>query len=641
MPLLTSRRRSRGRRLFALGALLLGIFVAAAAGWLLFGRQTAAERTQTYAEAWARGDDRAAATMTDQPAAALRALRASRTGLDNARVRIVERTVDQDDDTAVARLEVRWQVPRIGSFSYATRIALARRDDGWKVRWRPGAVHPRLDGSTRLGTRVDVPSRGRILGRKRQPIVANRPVVDVAVRVDDVRAPGVTGRALARLAGVDARRVASAIRDAPRGSFVPVVSLRRRSFERVGERLRRVRGVSLAARRAPLAPTQTFARALLGTVAPATAEQVSGSRGAVRAGEEVGQGGLQARYQGRLAGTPTRAVVVRSISDGAVLDTLVVRRGRRPRTLSTTLDIETQRAAEAALGDDDGNAALVALLPGQGDILAVANRPASSTYGRARLGLYPPGSTFKVISTAALLRDGLRPGARVGCPPTRRVEGRKFRNFEGGAQGVVPFRTAFARSCNTAFVALADGLDRQTLPRVARDYGLGQKQRLGLPAADAKVPAPDGVVANAAAAIGQDRIVASPLAMAGVAGAVVAGRWRNPRLLTTDPRTAGRRIPAGETAQLRLLMREVIDSGTGSALAGVPAGPIGKSGTAEYGGGDPPATHAWFIAARGNLAVAVLVEGGRSGGEVAAPLVARFFDRLDAGVGTGARRVGF
>ena len=55
---------------------------------------------------------------------------------------------------------------------------------------------------------------------------------------------------------------------------------------------------------------------------------------------------------------------------------------------------------------------------------------------------------------------------------------------------------------------------------------------------------------------------------------------------------------------------------------------LGKSGTAEYGGGDPPPTHAWFVATRGDVAIAVLVEGGESGGRVAAPIAARFFEAL-------------
>jgi cell division protein FtsI/penicillin-binding protein 2 len=75
----------------------------------------------------------------------------------------------------------------------------------------------------------------------------------------------------------------------------------------------------------------------------------------------------------------------------------------------------------------------------------------------------------------------------------------------------------------------------------------------------------------------------------------------------------------------------VVTEGTGTALASVPGEPAGKSGTAEFGGGDPPPTHAWFIAFRGDVAVAVLVEKGRSGGSVAAPLAARFFERLGGG----------
>jgi cell division protein FtsI/penicillin-binding protein 2 len=75
-------------------------------------------------------------------------------------------------------------------------------------------------------------------------------------------------------------------------------------------------------------------------------------------------------------------------------------------------------------------------------------------------------------------------------------------------------------------------------------------------------------------------------------------------------------------------MRRVVTSGTGTALAGAPGEVAGKSGTAEFGGGDPPPTRAWFIAFRGDLAIAVLVERGRSGGAIAAPIARRFFDAL-------------
>ena len=129
--------------------------------------------------------------------------------------------------------------------------------------------------------------------------------------------------------------------------------------------------------------------------------------------------------------------------------------------------------------------------------------------------------------------------------------------------------------------------------------------------------------------IGQARILASPLTMAGVAAAVQGGTWARPRLLAGDPSEEGEPLPKDDAETLRELMRSVVTSGTGTALAGSLGEPIGKSGTAEYGSGDPPPTHAWFIAARENVAVAVIVEDGTSGGEVAAPIVADFFSRLD------------
>lgn len=613
------------------GAVLLAGLLTAITGGVLLRGDGPTDRLEAFYAAWAQADDRAAAALTDRPAAALRALTASRSGLDGARLEVEPRgDLKETGDKASGRARLRWRIPRVGTFTYPTRVTLEDGEDGWLIRWRPQIVHPMLTAETRLGTIRVAPTRGRIVDRTGAALVSNRPVVNVAVRAGLVRDPAAAADALAELTGVEAAPLAAAIRNAPRGRYVPVITLRQKEFDRISGRLEQIRGVSLVAANAPLAPDKTFARALLGTVAPVTAEQVSRSRGVLRAGDEIGQWGLQARYQDRLAGTASRKVVIRSTRDGTLVDTLLERRGRVGRPLRTTLSRRIQSAAEVALGATGENAALVAVEPASGDILAVANRPADSSYDRGRLGLYPPGSTFKVISTAALLRDGLSPDDRVDCPKTRVVDGRGFKNFEGRAQGAVPFRVDFAQSCNTAFVALAGRLARDALTETARDYGLGRTLRLGLPAADGEVPRPVGPVSRAAAMIGQDRIVASPLQMAGVAAAVADGRWRSPRLLASDRRAAGPRLPVREVAELRRMMRAVVDGGTGSALADLPGGPIGKSGTAEYGSGDPPPTHAWFIVARDGVAAAILVEGGRSGGEVAAPIAARFLARLDA-----------
>ena len=114
--------------------------------------------------------------------------------------------------------------------------------------------------------------------------------------------------------------------------------------------------------------------------------------------------------------------------------------------------------------------------------------------------------------------------------------------------------------------------------------------------------------------------------MTSVAAGVSSGTWKAPRLVRSAPPGPVKAIPVAPT--LRELMRLVVTSGTGTAanVAGAPV--YGKTGTAEFGTRQPPQTHAWFVGFRSDLAFAVLVEGGGFGGEVAAPLAARFLQLL-------------
>ena len=614
------------RRLIAVFALLVPI-AAVAVFFVTRSSPDPADATfARYAAAWSGGDDRAAAALTDQPKAAQTQLAASRKGLDGAKVKATVRSVSEKDDAATATLAVAWEIPRIGRWTYRVKVPAQRVKDVWRVHWRPTDLHPRLTAATRLGTSIKAPSRGRIDDRQGRALMAERSVTAIDVDTSRVKDAADTAQRLAELTDVDADELEQKISAAGKGHFVPVVTLRKAAYDKVAAELQKIPGASTAPGSEPLAPTKDFARALLGAVGPATAEQVEKSGGRLAAGDAVGQWGLQAAFDKQLAGTETRSVVVRDVEDGVVEKTLRRWRGKQAENLKTTLDLDVQRAAEQALGTTKKKVALVALQPSTGDVLAVANRPSDSTLDRALTGLYPPGSTFKVVTTTALLRDGLSVDKTVPCPQNEVVDGRSFKNFEGEAAGPVPFRTDFAQSCNTAFISLASRLSQSALPDTAKDFGLGESLKLGLPVVDAKVPEGDSQVARAAMMIGQDRIVASPLNMAGVAGAVAAGRWHSPRLLDDDPKQSGPRIAQAST--LRDLMRSVVTSGTGTALASLPGFVAGKSGTAEYGGGDPPPTHAWFIAFRDDLAVAVLVENGVAGGEVAAPIAARFLEDL-------------
>jgi len=148
------------------------------------------------------------------------------------------------------------------------------------------------------------------------------------------------------------------------------------------------------------------------------------------------------------------------------------------------------------------------------------------------------------------------------------------------------------------------------------------------------VPVPTSPVELAAAAFGQGRILVSPLALANVAAAIARGRWQAPQLVLGAGPTRpplGPKLPPASVATLRTLMRQVVTSGTGTALAAQAGPPVyGKTGTAEVGAQHPPRTDAWFIGYQGDIAFAALVADTHNGfgGTVAAPIINRFLTDL-------------
>jgi len=577
------------------------------------------------------GDPPAAAALTNGDAALVAdQIQANIDGLDGARLDATIEEVEQEGQTAEASVRMAWDVPEIGAFTYLNRrVPLIKADGDWLVNWSAAVIHPDLtEDGERLGTTEEFPERAPILDRNGAELVALRPVVEVGVvpkKLEDVDA-AVT--AIVDNTETSGKTLRASIEKAEPGNFVPAITLREDEFAAVESTLSQFEGIEFSHRELPLAPTRDFARALLGNVGPVTAEQLEESDGELDIDDVVGQSGMQAAFQDKLAGTPERAIVIRN-AEGVPVSKLETVGGRPGEPLKTTLDMDIQTAAEEVLADEE-KAALVAIDPSTGDILAVANRPTDDGFNRALAGRYPPGSTFKVISTAALLAAGLDPAETVECPASIEAGGREFVNFEGSAAGAVPFSTDFAQSCNTAFVSLADRLEDGALKETAAAFGLGRSYDLGVESFAGDVPKSRDQTEQAAAMIGQARILASPLAMAGVVATVVDGAWRQPRLLADDPSDEGEAIDSETLDVLRILMRSVITSGTGTALAGVVGEPIGKSGTAEYEDGDPPPTHGWFIAGREDIAVAVIIEDAASGGEFAAPVAASFLSAVEA-----------
>jgi cell division protein FtsI/penicillin-binding protein 2 len=299
--------------------------------------------------------------------------------------------------------------------------------------------------------------------------------------------------------------------------------------------------------------------------------------------------------------------------------------------LRTTLDPRLQAEAEAALAGVAPASALVAIRPSTGDILAAASGEGSNGYNTATFGQYAPGSTMKVVTSLALLRAGLQPSSTMPCTPTIVVDGKSFKNYDDyppSGLGDIPLRTAVANSCNTAFIAQHGKLGDPDLTNAAAALGLGVDHDLGFPAYFGSVPKPASETEKAASLIGQGKVLASPMAMATVAASVAHGKTVLPRLLPDHDVTQqepAEPLTGGEATVLRDLMRAVVTDGSGAFLADVPGAPVGaKTGTAEFGTGDPLPTHAWMIATHGDLAVAVFVDRGESGSQTAGPILEEF-----------------
>ncbi|OON80696.1 PbsX family transcriptional regulator [Streptomyces tsukubensis] len=352
--------------------------------------------------------------------------------------------------------------------------------------------------------------------------------------------------------------------------------------------------------------------------------------------EKSGKGvsGLQARYDARLAGGkgPRKAVVVADRQSGQAVRTLSGAKADKGRPVRTTIDPTVQRAAADALSGVEKTAAIVAIDPSDGHILAAANKPGGMN--RALAGRYPPGSTFKVVTTAALLGQGLRPDDPAPCPKFVRVNGQRFENQDQFVLGKgSTFREAFAQSCNTYFVGARAKLSDSALRDTSQAFGIGGHWDVGSTTYDGEVPGNTSDNDKAAAVIGQARVQASPLVMASVAATVKKGTFTQPVLVPDgahEKYLAPKNLSPEVVSDLRALMRSTVTSGSGHALKDLPGEPHAKTGTAEFGTAKPPRTHAWMIGYQGDsdLAWAVLLEDGGSGGSDAGPVAARFLNNL-------------
>ncbi|WP_239083853.1 penicillin-binding transpeptidase domain-containing protein [Asanoa ishikariensis] len=548
------------------------------------------------------------------------------------------------EGSATAAITLDWTLPGGTHWTYPSTVRLIQgNDDVWSVIWEPAILNAKLKSGDQLALRRQRPERAGILDGAGKPIVEPRDVVVVGVEPAGVDDPAGIARALdsafksvrPALPKIDVSDLPKRITSAEDPEqFLEVVSLRRDAYLQIRSKIQPLEGTRFREEKRDLAPTRAFARALLGSADPALKEDIDKRPDEVAAGDLVGHGGLQGALDKQLRGTPGVSVVIANKGpDGEVTDGEELWRSEaKPGTpVKTTLDVSVQNAADTALAGLKQRSALVAVRVSDGAVLAAANGPdGGSGENLAFTAQVPPGSTFKVVSGYGLLESGkVTASTAVDCPKTFTVDGRSFKNSENFALGKVPFQVDFAKSCNTAFASLAPSLGDDGLAAAGRALGLEAKWDLGVDAFSGKVSTGGSAAERAAAAFGQGTTLVSPLSMASATASVAKGAAVTPKVLSDRPGAGdGSALKADALGPLKSMMRQVVTSGTATALKDVPGGAVsGKTGTAEFDD-NPEHTHAWFVGWQGDIAFAVFVENGGGSGTTAVPAAERFIRAL-------------
>ncbi|WP_374111242.1 penicillin-binding transpeptidase domain-containing protein [Nocardia sp. JCM 34519.1] len=543
---------------------------------------------QQFADALTRDDVAGAAALTDDPKTAASVLGPLYDGLGKD-VKFEVRDTGKD---GAFTLSATWKLGQDGKqqWTYTTSGAAADKN-GWKVRWNPVTVAPGLDQGP-LSYGPAYPAKpARVLDSAGGELLTQQVVTLVNV------APGTDTAAVAALlapisSDVTAASVQSDIAGA-QGKPATVITLRESDIGPIRDRLAAIQGVTLA-QQTRLLPDKSVASQTLSGLSDLWQQEMNAAAGwAVRAKTADGS-------TVRIAGADAQPTP----------------------DITTTLDSGLQRAAKAALASIDQPAAIVALQPSTGNVLAMAQNAAADDKGPIALtGLYPPGSTFKTITVSAALQAGIvTPNSTVGCPGKENIEGRTIPNDNNFDLGQVPLHTAFARSCNTTMGKLAVQLPPDGLTKAAAQLGLGiDYVTPGLTTVTGKVPTADTAAQRVEAGIGQGQVTATPFGMALVAASIARGSVPTPTVVAGQPGKPDRApapLPANIPEQIKPMMRETVTDGTATALRDIP-GILGKTGTAEYI--DDKHAHGWFVGIDGDLAFAVFIsDAGSSTPAVAA-----------------------
>lgn len=329
----------------------------------------------------------------------------------------------------------------------------------------------------------------------------------------------------------------------------------------------------------------------------------------------------------------------------------------------TTLNVSIQEAADKAMGIYSG--AIIMTDVKTGKILAMVSKPdfdpnkisslwndlvedtdSSVLLNRTTQGLYPPGSTFKIITALEYIRQNPETyqDYAYDCNGVFKKDNTKIQCYHGMKHGQVSFTKSFAKSCNSSFANMGTGLDMDLFAETLQQLMFNQKLPYDATvAAKSSIQLSEDMTTNdiMQTSIGQGKTLMTPLHLNMLTAAIANnGEMMTPYLVervesvdgrvikTYKSKSNGQIITEEEARILRELMTAVVESGTASKLQGYGYTAAGKTGSAEYNSNSD--SHAWFTgfapAEDPQVAVTVILECAGSGGDYAVPMARRVFD---------------
>lgn len=560
---------------------------------------------EKFFAALATGDTGAAAELSDKPADARAALNEAWAGLQAVRLDAQILGSKYAEDTGSVTYRYTWHLPKNRTWTYDGQLNMIRDEGRWEVRWSATGLHPRLGEHQTFALRADAPRRASVNERGGTDVLVPGNLYHYAL---DAKSAGgalmPTARAVADTLRpfdntLDAQRLAEQASSSK--DPLSLITLRQSDHDRVAGAIGALPGVVVTPQAELLPTDDSFAPDIVSQVKTAVVDDLDGDAG-------------------------WRVVSVNQ--NGADVDVLNEVPGAPAPSVTISLDRSVQLAAQNAVNTTGKKAMIVVIKPSTGEILAVAQNAAADSEGPlATTGLYPPGSTFKIITAgAAIDRDMATPNTLLACPGVMDIGQRTIPNYGGFDLGTVPMSRAFASSCNTTFAELASRMPPRALTMAAAQYGIGPDYLIaGINTVSGSVPPTVNLAERTEDGFGQGKVLVSPFGMALAAATVAAGKTPVPQLIegrqtviTGDSTPITPKMLDG----LRPMMRLVVTNGTAKDLDG--SGDVrGKTGEAEFNGG----SHAWFAGYRGDMAFAALIVGGGSS-EYAVRMLRGMFEQL-------------